>query len=73
MNATETKETAQNELLGGMANAILAIREGNYGEPDEVLIAAMLKQAKRVMKLFGFESYPGLGNADDRADPGKAA
>jgi hypothetical protein len=61
MSRTELKHKAQDELLGGMANAILAHLEGAYGEPDKVLLEEMHKQAQRAMKLFGVNSYPGLG------------
>lgn len=59
---TALKDTAQNDLLRGMVNAILTHEEGAYGAPDEAVIEEMRAQARRVMKLFGFESYPGLGS-----------
>ena len=64
MTRTEIKHKAQDNLLQGMAQTILAHTEGTYGEPDHREIEEMQKQAKRVMKLFGVISQPGIGNAE---------
>lgn len=64
MTKTQLKEQAQDHLLQGMANALLAHREGVYGEPDEEMIAEMEKQAKRAMKFFGVDFFPGLGSVN---------
>lgn len=70
MASRETKHRAQDELLSGMANAILGEHEAY--QPDTVLIAEMQQQARRVMKFFGVESYPGLGSTDAAdADAGR--
>jgi len=58
MTKTEAKQTAQDYLLQGMSNAILGELESG-GDPK--VIEAMREQAKRVMKLYGYESFPGIG------------
>lgn len=58
MTRTEIKEKAQNEVLAGVANALLAAVENDF-EPH--IIEEMREQALRVMKFFGFVSYPGIG------------
>ena len=60
---TEIKHAAQDDLLQGMAQAILAHEEGAYGEPDAERIEEMRKQARRAMKLFGVSFQPGIGSA----------
>lgn len=64
MTKTERKHAAQDALMQGMANAMLAESEGAYGEPDEAMIEEMRKQAKRAMKLYGFAFMPGIGRVD---------
>ena len=58
MNKTEIKHTAQDYLLQGMENAILGELEA---KGDPLVIEAMREQALRVMKLYGYESFPGIG------------
>lgn len=59
----EIREKAQNELMHALANAILIVEEtGGYGlnEGNPVLAEAMRKQAARVGRLFGYESWQGI-------------
>ena len=65
MTKTELKHSAQDDLLQGMANAILAESEGAFGAPDETKIEEMRKQAKRVMKMYGISFMPGIGRIDN--------
>ena len=58
MTKTETKHTAQDFLIDGMLNAILA--ENEAYEPDQELIDEMRRQAIRVCNLFNIPSKPGL-------------
>lgn len=64
MTKTAIKHSAQDSLLQGMANMILAVEEGCYGTPDEAELAEMRKQAQRVMKLFNVTEFNGLGRAE---------
>ena len=57
---TYLKHQAQNEIMAFATQAILCERE-SHGGPDLALVAEMEKQAHRVGKLFGYTSYPGLG------------
>jgi len=62
MDKLERKCRAQDKLLAGMANMILAYSEGVYGPVDEEMLSEMKKQAARAMNFFGVNSFPGLGN-----------
>lgn len=56
MTKTELKYSAQDRLLGWMAEAIFRADD----EGDKEMAAEMLRQTQRVMNLFGVTSYPGL-------------
>jgi hypothetical protein len=58
MTKTEIKQTAQDYLLQGLANAISM--ETNDAD-DPAVLEAMRGQARRVMKMFGYDSFPGIG------------
>ena len=58
MTKTEIKQTAQDYLLQGMENTILGELEA---KGDPLVIEAMRWQARRVLKLFGCDSFPGIG------------
>lgn len=57
---TEIKHQAQDEILDSIASLIASHQEGTYGVPDEEIIEALRKQAKRVMKMFSVEEFPGI-------------
>jgi len=58
MTKTEIKQTAQDYLLQGLANAISM--ETNDAD-DPAVLEAMRGQARRVLKMFGYDSFPGIG------------
>ena len=57
MTKTETKHAAQDEIMHWVANAALIAEEG--GEEEKA--AEIRRQGKRIMKLYGYESWPGIG------------
>lgn len=57
MSSRQLKQEAQASLMQWVVNGILA--ESEYGKSDEHL-AEMNKQAIRIMKMFGYESWPGI-------------
>jgi hypothetical protein len=56
--AKQVREKAQDELMEGLANAVLMARERG---DNPAVIQEMLKQAARIGRLFGYESWSGLG------------
>lgn len=58
----EIKIAAQDSLLLDIANGILGTIENDLS--DVATINEMYVQATRVMRLFGVDSFPGLGTID---------
>lgn len=58
MTKTAIKWTAQDYLLQAMSNAISM--ETNDAD-DPAVLEAMRGQARRVLKMFGYDSFPGIG------------
>lgn len=56
MTKTELKHSAQDRLLGFMAEAVYRADD----EGDKEMAAELLRQARRAMTMFGVVSYPGL-------------
>lgn len=58
----EIKIAAQDSLLLDIANGILGTIENDLS--DVATINEMYIQATRVMRLFGVDSFPGLGTVE---------
>lgn len=56
MTKTELKYSAQDRLLGYMAEAVCRADD----EGDKEMAEELLRQARRAMTFFGVSSYPGL-------------
>ena len=52
-----TVDTAQQEIMHAISNAILIAEESNINDD---IIREMVKQGKRVGKLFGFANWHGI-------------